>query len=122
MPIYEYQCDGCSEVFEVFQKVSDPAPSQHSCGSTQLHRVLSNTSFVLKGTGWYITDYARKDQGDGKGGSKNKKDGDSKEAKEGKDSKETSSSDSPKKDSSAASDTPKSPGGGGGGGGGAAAV
>lgn len=63
MPIYEYKCDGCDEVFEVFQKVSDPPPAQHGCGSTQVHRVLSNTSFVLKGTGWYITDYGRKDSG-----------------------------------------------------------
>lgn len=74
MPIYEYQCDGCSEVFEVFQKVSDPPPAQHSCGSTQVHRILSNTSFVLKGTGWYITDYARKDTGGAQGG-RSKKDG-----------------------------------------------
>lgn len=60
MPIYEYQCDGCNAVFEVFQKVSDPAPEAHSCGSSKVHRILSNTSFVLKGTGWYATDYADK--------------------------------------------------------------
>lgn len=63
MPIYEYQCDGCGEVFEVFQKVNDAAPTQHSCGSEAVHRVLSNTSFVLKGTGWYATDYAQKSTG-----------------------------------------------------------
>ena len=57
MPIYEYQCQGCGQVFEVLQKVSDLAPSQHSCGSTQVQRILSHTSFVLKGTGWYVTDY-----------------------------------------------------------------
>ena len=72
MPIYEYQCDGCSEVFEVYQKHSDPPPAQHSCGSTQMHRVLSNTSFVLKGTGWYATDYGNKSTGDGEGGSHKK--------------------------------------------------
>jgi putative FmdB family regulatory protein len=60
MPIYEYQCDGCNAVFEVFQKVSDPAPTTHACGSEKVHRILSNTSFVLKGTGWYATDYADK--------------------------------------------------------------
>src|SRR6185312_11373890 len=75
MPIYEYQCDGCNEVFEVFQKVSDPPPEKHTCGSTQVHRVLSNTSFVLKGTGWYITDYARKDGGGESGGGKRKSSG-----------------------------------------------
>lgn len=131
MPIYEYQCDGCQEVFEVFQKVSDPAPTQHTCGSTQVHRVLSNTSFVLKGTGWYITDYGRKDKGSD--GAKSQKDSDG-----GSDSKSETSSDkgSGSKDTSAStqdgssdksaskSETSKSPSGGGskGGGGGAAAA
>lgn len=64
MPIYEYECDGCHSVFEVRQKVSDPAPTQHSCGSSEVRRILSATSFVLKGTGWYATDYGnRKNEG-----------------------------------------------------------
>lgn len=67
MPIYEYECDGCQSVFEVRQKVSDPAPQAHSCGSTQVRRILSATSFVLKGTGWYATDYGnRKETASGK--------------------------------------------------------
>jgi len=60
MPIYEYECDGCHSVFEVRQKVSDPAPTEHSCGSKQVRRILSATSFVLKGTGWYATDYGNR--------------------------------------------------------------
>jgi putative FmdB family regulatory protein len=60
MPIYEYECDACHEVFEVRQKLSDPPPTSHSCGSTQVHRILSATSFVLKGTGWYATDYGNR--------------------------------------------------------------
>lgn len=69
MPIYEYECDGCHSVFEVRQKVSDPAPEQHSCGSTEVRRILSATSFVLKGTGWYATDYGnRKDAPQDKAG------------------------------------------------------
>lgn len=60
MPIYEYKCEGCNEVFEVFQKHNDPPPTPHTCGSTKVHRILSNTSFALKGTGWYKTDYASK--------------------------------------------------------------
>ncbi len=63
MPIYEYQCDKCGEIFEVLQKHSDPPPKSHSCGSRKVHRVMSRSSFILKGTGWYITDYGRKDQG-----------------------------------------------------------
>ena len=75
MPIYEYQCDGCGDVFEVRQRMSDPAPQSHACGSKQLHRVLSATSFVLKGTGWYATDYGNrsappKEDGGGGGGDK----------------------------------------------------
>ncbi len=64
MPIYEYQCDGCEQVFEVFQKHTDPPPARHACGSAQVRRVLSNTSFVLKGTGWYATDYGNRKDGD----------------------------------------------------------
>jgi len=60
MPIYEYKCEDCGEVFEVFQKVSDPSPNEHSCGGKKVHRIMSQTSFVLKGGGWYATDYAQK--------------------------------------------------------------
>lgn len=90
MPIYEYECDKCGEIFEVFQKLSDPPPKKHSCGSRKVHRVMSRTSFVLKGTGWYITDYARKEKGhDGASGSNHKN----------KHSNDTPKSESPKTDS-----------------------
>lgn len=68
MPIYEYQCDGCGEVFEVRQRISDPPPAAHACGSAALHRVLSATSFVLKGTGWYATDYGNRSSPPKEGG------------------------------------------------------
>ena len=58
MPIYEYQCENCDEVFEISQKISDPPPSRHHCGSTRIKRLLSSTSFVLKGGGWYADGYA----------------------------------------------------------------
>lgn len=57
MPIYEYKCDSCSKQFEIFQKFSDEPLSQCECGG-RLRKLISNTSFVLKGTGWYKTDYA----------------------------------------------------------------
>jgi putative FmdB family regulatory protein len=69
MPIYEYKCLKCGEIFEVFQKLSDPPPKSHTCGSRRVQRVMSRTSFILKGTGWYITDYGRKDKGGGGEGS-----------------------------------------------------
>src|SRR5688572_2489055 len=62
MPIYEYECKGCGDVFEVLQKYDDPPPTKHECGSKKVRRVMSPTAFVFKGEGWYVTDYARKDQ------------------------------------------------------------
>jgi putative FmdB family regulatory protein len=60
MPIYEYQCKHCG-VFEVTQRiVEDPLKECPTCKGTDLHRLISHTSFVLKGSGWYVTDYASK--------------------------------------------------------------
>lgn len=60
MPIYEYQCDKCGETTEVLQKFSDaPISKCPSCGS-QMHKLMSMNSFQLKGSGWYVTDYAGK--------------------------------------------------------------
>ena len=60
MPIYEYACDKCGKLNEVFQKVSDPAPEKcDGCGAAgPLVKVVSRTSFVLKGGGWYSDLYA----------------------------------------------------------------
>jgi putative FmdB family regulatory protein len=58
MPIYEYECLNCEKRFEVIQKFSDePLKSCPDCNG-QIRKCISNTSFVLKGSGWYITDYA----------------------------------------------------------------
>lgn len=59
MPIYEYQCGQCQKVHEVMQKLSDaPMTECPDCkGPTQ--KIMSNTSFVLKGSGWYTTDYKK---------------------------------------------------------------
>jgi putative FmdB family regulatory protein len=60
MPIYEYQCLNCNHHVEVIQKFSDnPLTTCERCAG-QLQKVLSQSSFVLKGSGWYITDYSRK--------------------------------------------------------------
>ena len=61
MPIYEYQCDGCGKVFEEVQKMSDPPLKKHTaCGSKKVKKLISATSFQLKGEGWYVTDYKKK--------------------------------------------------------------
>ena len=77
MPIYEYRCEKCGGIFEELKSMSSPAPEKCSlCGASPVHRLVSRTSFVLKGSGWYATDYARKETGSGKdketGGRKDK--------------------------------------------------
>jgi putative FmdB family regulatory protein len=60
MPIYEYACHKCGDQLEVLQKMSDkPLSRCRKCGG-RLERVLSPSSFQFKGSGWYVTDYARK--------------------------------------------------------------
>ncbi len=61
MPIYEYECEDCSKVFETFVKVNDPPEKKcPCCEGTRVKKLISNCSFQLKGTGWYATDYAKK--------------------------------------------------------------
>src|SRR5688572_16802082 len=59
MPLYEYQCDKCAHRFEVIQKFSDaPVDVCPKCGGA-VKKLLSSPAIQFKGTGWYITDYAR---------------------------------------------------------------
>lgn len=61
MPTYEYHCNSCNEDFEIFQRISDPSKAPCSnCGSNDTRRLISHSNFILKGSGWYVTDYARK--------------------------------------------------------------
>jgi putative FmdB family regulatory protein len=73
MPLYEYECDACGRRFELIQRFSDrPAESCSLCGSGPVRKLLSSPAIQFKGSGWYITDYAKKDQktGGGKGDQK----------------------------------------------------
>lgn len=59
MPIYEYRCEKCGD-FEVTQRITeDPLKKCPTC-KRKVRKLISNTSFQLKGSGWYVTDYARK--------------------------------------------------------------
>jgi putative FmdB family regulatory protein len=59
MPLYEYECDVCGHRFEVIQRFSDsPIDKCPACGST-VHKLQSAPAFQFKGTGWYVTDYAK---------------------------------------------------------------
>jgi putative FmdB family regulatory protein len=57
MPTYEYECPKCPRVFEVRQRITEPAlETCDRCGGP-IHRLLSAAPFILKGEGWYVTDY-----------------------------------------------------------------
>jgi putative FmdB family regulatory protein len=60
MPIYEYECTKCGQIKEAFQRFSDKPLSKCSHCSGKLQRLISHSSFHLKGSGWYVTDYANK--------------------------------------------------------------
>jgi len=62
MPIYEYRCEKCG-VFEETQRITDPALERCPTCRRKVRRLISNTSFQLKGGGWYVTDYGRGGQG-----------------------------------------------------------
>jgi putative FmdB family regulatory protein len=72
MPLYEYQCDKCGNKFEVIQKFSDAPLEVHpECGG-KVVRLISVSGLHFKGSGFYITDYARNKGGDSKGGESGK--------------------------------------------------
>jgi putative FmdB family regulatory protein len=74
MPLYEYRCEQCDNVFEVIQRFSDePVAIHEGCGG-RVERLLSLSALQFKGTGWYVTDYARAAQnGNSKDGATEKK-------------------------------------------------
>ncbi len=64
MPIYEYRCSKCGETFEVLQRFSDqPLAAHEACGGA-VERMISPPGLQFKGSGWYITDYARGSKGE----------------------------------------------------------
>ena len=65
MPLYEYACGSCG-TFEVIRRFSDPALTRCPKCAAKVQKLLSAPAIQFKGTGWYITDYARKSSGEGK--------------------------------------------------------
>jgi putative FmdB family regulatory protein len=103
MPLYEYRCDACGNVFEVKQKFSDsPLTIHEGCGGA-VQRLLSAPALQFKGSGWYITDYAR-NSGSGKKEAGDKKESGDKNGASTTDSKPAAKSDT----SSTSSSTPSS--------------
>lgn len=60
MPIYEYECAKCGHIHEIMQKMSDKPLTKCPQCSGKLHKLISQSAFHLKGSGWYVTDYANK--------------------------------------------------------------
>jgi putative FmdB family regulatory protein len=93
MPIYEYECGKCG-VFETSQRISEPALTKCPTCRRKVRRLISSTSFQLKGSGWYVTDYAR--SGSDK---KPAKDGDAKAESKGESTSDSTPEAKPKPDS-----------------------
>jgi putative FmdB family regulatory protein len=92
MPIYEYQCEQCGRVEEVLQKFNEKPLTKCSHCHGKLHKLISQSAFHLKGSGWYVTDYAGKKQ-------KNTKDSDSSNAAVADKSADGNKADTKKQDS-----------------------
>ena len=66
MPLYEYECEACHNRFERIQKFSDPpVETCPKCGKGPVRKLISSPAIQFKGSGWYITDYAKKSSTDG---------------------------------------------------------
>ena len=69
MPLYEFQCKACNHRFEKIQKFSDPMPDKcPACGKDAVEQMLSAPAVQFKGSGWYVTDYAKKGSSQGSSG------------------------------------------------------
>jgi len=96
MPLYEYECEACGQRFEMIRKFSDPPIDVCAkCGKGPVKKLLSSPAIQFKGSGFYITDYAKKsspgrDPKDTRESKDTKDTKDSKDSKESKDTKESS--------------------------------
>ena len=118
MPVYEYRCGKCGHEFEELQRITDdPIRKCPKCGKPAVERLISRSSFVLKGSGWYVTDYARKPSpdasttsGDGKSnGGKTSTEAADKPAPASSTSSDSSTSDSSASDKSASDKSTSKP-------------
>jgi putative FmdB family regulatory protein len=99
MPIYEYACSKCEKTFELIQKFSDEPLTECQCGEKgSVHRLVSSPALQFKGSGWYITDYAKSGSGKSSGKSSESKSSEAKTSEsKSSDSKPAASSSSDSK-------------------------
>ena len=103
MPLYEYECDACGERYELIRKFSDPPlETCPKCGKGPVRKLVSSPAFQFKGSGWYITDCARKGESEKSSAGKATRSDD----KAGK--SDSSATDSSSKSGSTSSDTSSS--------------
>jgi putative FmdB family regulatory protein len=104
MPLYEYLCKKCGHRFEEIKKFSDKQPKKcPECGGV-IEQVISAPAVQFKGSGWYVTDYAKKGSASAKSQSSSEDDSGTKESKESKDAKDSKDS----KESSSTKETKES--------------
>jgi putative FmdB family regulatory protein len=114
VPTYEYECGSCHRTFEVRQRISEPSLTTCDACGGPVHRLLSATPFILKGGGWYVTDYpseSRKKALDAEKSSSSAADKSDKPDKSDKSDKSSKSDKSDKADKPAAA-APKTDGAG----------
>ncbi len=99
MPLYEYQCDACGHRFEHIQKFSDPLLTVCPKCRGAIRKLVSSAAIQFKGTGWYVTDYAKKDSG-----------AEADKSSDGKDAKSDKSEKTDKSDKTKSGDSKSSPG------------
>ena len=80
MPTYEYECSKCHRVFELRQRISEPALTTHEGCGGEVHRLISPAPFILKGEGWYVTDYPSEARKKAKEAEKSSNGGDTKKS------------------------------------------
>ena len=102
MPLYEYACEKCGKVFEVMQKFADQPLTVHADCGGKVDRLISAPALHFKGSGFYITDYAK---GNGNANAP-KSSSDSKGSSEGSKTESSSTSDTSKSDSKPATPAP----------------
>ena len=103
MPLYEYECKKCGHRFEKIQKFSDKMVRKCPVCGGQVEQMISAPAVQFKGSGWYVTDYAKKSHAPGSSGG----DSSSKDKKDDKPKSDTSPKDSSSKDSSSKESSPK---------------
>ena len=91
MPIYEYKCLKCGKVFEAIEKLTEKSSTRCKFCKGSVERLISNSSFQLKGTGWYKTDYAPKSGGSEKSSESGDKSAEKSTEKQGDKPADTSS-------------------------------